>query len=566
MSKISQELQVLFYLNEKVNRTQWTSIKEIADYIEVSERQARRYLEELNLINDITIITKRGREGGYRLSKKLDKGLAIPENILLALSIAMKRNERIEEVLASLPNYVITESVIGDNSISNDVLDNLELLIKAIKNQKEVIFFYKDISTKPYYCKPYKIYFTNKTYYLLCVDNKDQYRKLDISLMRDIKILSSFKVDNKVIDLINKETKNFGIKSEKETTLRVKCKEKNTLNIFDKYFEGKGIIDEEHMIYTVTGNSENELFYPLFRISTKSYEFLDNDFKAKYLTYLKNQIKSIKNEDFSSTERLAKFRNKVLESIKFKRQVLIISPDTYYYDNEYANPVIEEFKRDGIVSRELEDKNGNGHYPFCSLSSSARLCYLYCKNEKKIKNIVKFEQNYSFYKENGKFHATAHPDAVAGDTYYECKCQEIVNSEGEQFTSSYLEAKHFNKFFDDINRVKVVDGHLRFNLNNLGLNIDKDYSEAQFNIKQLMHHLLALAEHKEKTGRQQTLQYIIFVPDNYMELDIIYSNLINEINEIFGKENNITTFAKKHGINLPKPDFVYISKVKDFLL
>ena len=36
MSKISQELKVLLYLNQRYARTKWVTIREIADYLEVS--------------------------------------------------------------------------------------------------------------------------------------------------------------------------------------------------------------------------------------------------------------------------------------------------------------------------------------------------------------------------------------------------------------------------------------------------------------------------------------------------------------------------------------------------
>ena len=295
MSKISQELKVLLYLNQRYTRTKWVTIKEIADYLEVSDRQARRYLEDLNSIPEIDIETKLGRDGGYRLRTPLDKGFAMPENIVLAMSIAMKRNERIETILSALPNYVITDSIVGDNQIDNDVLDNLEMLVRAIQNQKEVIFTYYG-KEKPYYCQPYKIYYTNKTYYLLCVNKDGEYRHLNVAGITDIKQLGSFKIDKKILKLIEKETINFGIKNGEETTLRVKCNDLESLMTFDKYFEGKGIKDTTELTYIVTGNSTNELFYPLFRISTKTYLFLDDDFKSKYLSYLESIIKSIKNQ------------------------------------------------------------------------------------------------------------------------------------------------------------------------------------------------------------------------------------------------------------------------------
>mgnify|MGYP000900727405 CR=1 FL=1 len=292
MSKISQELKVLFYLNQRHNRTKWVTIKEIANYLEVSDRQARRYLEDLNSILEIDIETKLGRYGGYRLRTPLDKGFAMPENIVLAMSIAMRSNERIEKVLSELPNYVITDSIVGDNYIDNDVLDNLEQIIKAIQVQKVISFMYRDFDN-PLKVAPYKIVLTNHTYYLFGTYN-DELRKYDVRFMRDIKQLEAFMPKDNIEQTILKKSSMYGIKDAKETTLRVKCNDQETLLTFDKYFEGKGTKDEEELTYTVTSSSENELYYPLFRISTKKYTFLDKDFIERYLKYLNNQIISIK--------------------------------------------------------------------------------------------------------------------------------------------------------------------------------------------------------------------------------------------------------------------------------
>ena len=294
MSKISQELKVLLYLNQRYSRTKWVTIKEIADYLEISDRQARRYLEDLNTIPEINIVTKLGRDGGYRLRTPLDKGFAMPENIVLAMSIAMKRNERIEKVLSELPNYVSTDSVVGDNKITNTVLDNLEILIMSIQNQKEVIFQYRDFKNK-FYVQPYKIVLTNHTYYLLAV-YKEKLKTYDVRLISNIKKLGSFKPSNEINKQIELKLSKYGIKDGTETIMRVRCKDAEALLRFDYYYEGKGTKDLNGMIYTVLSNSENELFYPLFRISTKDYEFLDSVFKNKYLAYLENQIKSIKGE------------------------------------------------------------------------------------------------------------------------------------------------------------------------------------------------------------------------------------------------------------------------------
>lgn len=295
MSKISQELKVLLYLNQRYNRSKWVTITEIADYLEISSRQARRYLEDLDSITDIDIETKLGRNGGYRLRTPLDKGFAMPENIVLAMSIAMKRNKRIEEVMSTLPNYVVTDAVEGDNALDNKLLDKLEVAIEAVQYQKQLFFSYGE-NDKKYLVNPYKILFTNHTYYLVAFsDNVIKY--FDISQTKeDLKRLGAFKPDSKALIEIERRLKNYGLgaKDDNEAVLAVKCKDKKTLAAFHKYFEGKGTINEKELTYTVVGNSEHELYYPLFRISTKQYQFIDKKFKSRYIKYLENQIKSLK--------------------------------------------------------------------------------------------------------------------------------------------------------------------------------------------------------------------------------------------------------------------------------
>ena len=293
MSKLSQELKVLLYLNQRYRRKDFVSVKEIADYLEVSERQARRYLEDLDTIQDVDIVSKLGRHGGYRLNTPLDKGFALPENIALAISIAAKKNKRIGEVLSELPNYVVTDVVEGDNQISNSVLDNLELLITAIQNRKAVAFVYEGID-KTYYVEPYKVFYTNHTYYLKGVHD-DVLKNFDISEISNLKQLSGFKYDKNRQKECDDLLKKYGVRDGEMSVLRVKCVDEKAVRIFDKYFEGMGTKDLVNLTYTVVGSDEHELYYPLFRISTKKYKFIDEGFKDRYVKYLENQVRSIKN-------------------------------------------------------------------------------------------------------------------------------------------------------------------------------------------------------------------------------------------------------------------------------
>ena len=144
------------------------------------------------------------------------------------------------------------------------------------------------------YVQPYKIALTNHTYYLFGVDN-DKLKTYDVRLISNIEKLGSFKPSKAIVKSIESRLSKYGIKDDGEAVLRVKCKNEEALLKFDKYYEGKGVKDYKNMFYTVVGNSENELYYPLFRMSTKDYKFLDESFENNYIKYLEHHIRSIKN-------------------------------------------------------------------------------------------------------------------------------------------------------------------------------------------------------------------------------------------------------------------------------
>ena len=294
MSKISQELKTLLYLNQRFSRKKYVSVKEIADYLEVSDRQARRYLEDIGMIHEIPLKTKLGRNGGYKLDEPLDKGLTMPENVMLLISIAIKRNESLEKLLYELPNYVISEYIEGDNYISNEIINKLETIISAIQNRKSIAFCYKKDFKNIVYVDPYKIVYTNHTYYLKGVHN-EILKNYNVCFMNDIKQIGSFRFDNKKEEECNTSFEKYGIKNGKSSILKVKCVDEETILLFDRYFEGKGTKDFSNLTYEVVGSDEHELYYPLFRISSKKYKFFDEEFKDNYVRYLEKQIRSIKN-------------------------------------------------------------------------------------------------------------------------------------------------------------------------------------------------------------------------------------------------------------------------------
>lgn len=291
MSKLSQELQILFYLYNKKQNGKFIKINDILsdlDLEEMSARQVRRYINDLNLAG-FYIETKRGSEGGYRIQDGVDLSLIFNSHVLLMIKIAMKNNSKINNLFSNLNNSFVTNCIDGDNNLLDDTLDKLEILINAIQNKKKIIFKYKEYEKKINVC-PYKILYTNHTYYLIG-ENNGKLKTYDIIFINKISLTNNFEEKVELINKLSLIVNNYGIKiceNQKQYKLRVRCENNFVLNEFTKYFENKGKI--YGLEYEVVANSENEIFYPLFRISPKNYVFLDEKIKMAYKRYLKQYI------------------------------------------------------------------------------------------------------------------------------------------------------------------------------------------------------------------------------------------------------------------------------------
>lgn len=294
MSQISRELEVLFFLNKLQNRNRYVSTTEIAEHLKISPRQARRYIDDLVSILELDLDIKYGRNGGYKLKNSISNAPILPDNVFLALSISMKKNKKIEEVVSLVQNFIYIDGSESDNTLDDETVEKISLIIDALKNNQIMQFKYKDYD-KRYFAVPYKIVLTSHTYYLYCIHER-KIKTFRVSDLKEIHLTGEFTPNEDNIRRINERIKKYDIKEREEITLRVKCVDDETLMLFDKYFEGKGTIDYDNQIFIVESNSENELYYPLLKINTKKYTFLDSTFKSNYIKYLINQIDSIENQ------------------------------------------------------------------------------------------------------------------------------------------------------------------------------------------------------------------------------------------------------------------------------
>ena len=259
------------------------------------------------------------------------------------------------------------------------------------------------------------------------------------------------------------------------------------------------------------------------------------------------------------------FNIAVSESVQYKEGLEDIGDYKYYYPRLYGER-IKQFLKELNVSSKEDSKNS-----FNSAASSARLCTNQYYEEAKQKS-VEFEK--PIY--NDVSGTPTKMDAVDGLTFIECKCQEIVNGEHELLRKSYY-TKASSKLFRQFNVSNVViEKHINskgnhdydycdFSLKDLGINYPGKYYEINFNVKQLICHLIAIA-HDYSDDDKKTLRYVVFKPkkeiiEESSALQYLYAELDEQFKAIVGSEK-IQRFLLKHNIEL-RMEYIYIDEVKE---
>ena len=231
----------------------------------------------------------------------------------------------------------------------------------------------------------------------------------------------------------------------------------------------------------------------------------------------------------------------LLEPKEKNYEIQRVGEKRFYFCNDYAKDLEQFYNHpEDVKCHEFQPILSYPNIKICSVTSSARLCFLklYGKDtlfEAALKNPV------------GEDRYPAQLDARVKNTFYESKCQEVINGEGELLKESY------KKLLEDefaIKNIKInqYDNTLSFNLRDMGADYDEDYDKTHFNVKQLFTHLLAIAKSNEK--EPVTLKYIIFKPSDrllkdYPELLKVYSDLKNEIKAI-KESDSIKIFLRRH--------------------
>ena len=259
---------------------------------------------------------------------------------------------------------------------------------------------------------------------------------------------------------------------------------------------------------------------------------------------------------------MQEFNIAVKDSVQYQKGIYDkVNNHKYYYPKEYGERINAFLLKKKVASYET-DKGS-----LMSTSSSARLCtnYFYEQSNK---------ESFAFEKplRNDVSRAKTKMDAVDGLVFCECKCQEIVYGEKELFRNSY-HTNQSSKLFKEFNisnikshknRKGEEDGRLDFSLRDLGINLDGKYYKINFNVKQLICHLIAIANEYKNCDEQKVLKYIIFKPKKELidasdALKKLYADLDNQFKAIKDSKK-IQDFLDEHHISL-EMEYVYIDTV-----
>lgn len=267
----------------------------------------------------------------------------------------------------------------------------------------------------------------------------------------------------------------------------------------------------------------------------------------------------------------------ISESLKYHDRFNAKRNDNKYYDDYYAEPIKKDFEDNGVESYEVNYSKRYKCTSICAFASSGRLCYLYFKPQN-----AKFE--VALFNDLSNSRPTK-MDAVIGNVNYECKCQEIVAKSNSPLSIKYLESELFREMGVKNYTVKTIKEKdketgkisikkvLVFDIDELNIKLKgrNNYSNLHFDLKQLICHLIAIANNNED-NLPIKLKYIFFTPNSeviskYKKVEELYRELKTEIQAILEKESTIKKFAENHNISIEIDDssFVQIREVDDFI-
>ena len=291
MSKTSNALLMLFYLN---NKNTYTKISELSGYLEISDREVRRYRDDLDMAG-FYIESKMGRDGGYRLMNDVVLSMNI-NHMKHILKYYDKSNSFLNlnnQSMIDVINSLKSKQYISNHLLSKEVIDKLLIINIAIKLKYKIEIDY--ISSKGYQVKqliePYLIKNVRDIQYLFAMHDGilKSYRIASILVIKqtDLPYVINHEVYQK-----EKNENAYGI-YRTNTKYLIQFKVKGRMNQFvNDIFKGHTrVIDSKDNIYEIETYDLNEITYAFLSLGDSLKIISPQAFKDVYL----EKIKKMKN-------------------------------------------------------------------------------------------------------------------------------------------------------------------------------------------------------------------------------------------------------------------------------
>ncbi len=261
---------MLFYLN---NKNTYTKIRELANYLEVSDREIRRYRDDLDMAG-FSIESKMGRDGGYRLMSDVVLTMNINhiKHVLLHYGnnyqfMTKMTNEGMLDVVKSLKE----ENLIGSHLLPKEEIETLVKINLAIKtrHQLEISYLVKEKIIKqivePYIIKNIR----DKQYLFALHDNILKTYRIG-SIKEIVPINQSFVFNREFYQKEKIETAYGVYRTDKKELVRFEVFGK--MNDFaNDTFDGKIKLVEEKeksKVYEFESYNLHECLYPLLSLGS----------------------------------------------------------------------------------------------------------------------------------------------------------------------------------------------------------------------------------------------------------------------------------------------------------
>jgi predicted DNA-binding transcriptional regulator YafY len=289
MSKISNTLSMIFYLNEQ---TQYVKIKDIADHLEIGEREVRRYRDDLEMAG-FSIENKSGRDGGYKLLHKIKFALGLTQTETLLLNLSVRNNKNVFQALnstLSMVSKIKQDMIVGDNDISDETLYNLFQIQNAIESKRLLLIAYQSprYGTGTYSIAPYFVRLQRNHYYLFAM-HQDKLKSYDVDRILKMEETDvSYEIDNQLYDKEKNEPA-FGI-YRGDTKHTVVIEVIGRLNQYiESYFNDKiKVVEEKAKSTTYSFETYNlhESLYTILSMASFVKVILPQELKQMYLEEL----------------------------------------------------------------------------------------------------------------------------------------------------------------------------------------------------------------------------------------------------------------------------------------